>query len=338
MTGKIVKICHLDGRLPNLALMKISAYHKEQNDRIIPSRSIRPRLNEPVPDLVYGSSIFDYSRPARQAFMALYPHGILGGTGTGDMRFSVADAIGGYEPDWIDYSLYPEYNHSLGFTQRGCRLKCGFCVVPKKEGGIHGLSSVMRIWRGKGHPKELCLLDNDFFGSPDWENNVSDIVSGGFKVCLMQGINVRLLKMTPGAAKAMASMRCMNESFTRKLIYTAWDNLGQEKVFFEGLDLLLSAGIKANDILVYMLIGYAKGETIQDVKYRYERLRDSGVIPYPMVYDRTDKIKMRFRQWVLRRLDGICDFEDWGKMGYLSRPKVLDLIGQKAKQPELIPA
>src|SRR6266436_1647510 len=33
-----------------------------------------------------------------------------------------------------DYSLYPKFTGSLGFTQRGCRLSCKFCVVPIKEG------------------------------------------------------------------------------------------------------------------------------------------------------------------------------------------------------------
>ena len=36
-----------------------------------------------------------------------------------------------------DYKIYPDFEHSIGFSQRGCRLKCKFCVVScciRKEG------------------------------------------------------------------------------------------------------------------------------------------------------------------------------------------------------------
>jgi len=43
--------------------------------------------------------------------------------------------------------------------------------------------------------RHLHLLDNDFFGQPceQWQARIEETRSGGFKVCLNQGINVRLL-------------------------------------------------------------------------------------------------------------------------------------------------
>jgi tRNA A37 methylthiotransferase MiaB len=35
-----------------------------------------------------------------------------------------------------DYTIYPRFQQSIGFTQRGCRLNCSFCVVPQKEGKV----------------------------------------------------------------------------------------------------------------------------------------------------------------------------------------------------------
>jgi hypothetical protein len=44
------------------------------------------------------------------------------------------------------------------------------------------------------------------------------------------GINVRLLDAE--AAKAMASMRVMDDQFKTRRIYTAWDNIGDEACSF----------------------------------------------------------------------------------------------------------
>ncbi len=67
-------------------------------------------------------------------------------------------------PVGLDYSIYPDFTASLGFTQRGCRLSCKFCVVPQKEGKNRSTQTIAEIWRGAGHPRNLHLLDNDFFG------------------------------------------------------------------------------------------------------------------------------------------------------------------------------
>jgi hypothetical protein len=72
----------------------------------------------------------------------------------------------------LDDALYPGYPHSIGFTQRGCRFYGPFCVVPRKEGRIQPVASIAAIWRGEPWPRNLLLLDNDFFGQPDWAQRV----------------------------------------------------------------------------------------------------------------------------------------------------------------------
>ena len=64
--------------------------------------------------------------------------------------------------------------------------------------------TVAQLWRGGGHPKKLHILDNDFFGVPGWHDHIRDIREGGFKVCLNQGINVRMIN--DEAAEALASI------------------------------------------------------------------------------------------------------------------------------------
>ena len=87
---------------------------------------------------------------------------VLGGTGW-DATITLAHA-GIPETGPLDYTLYPGYPHSLGFTQRGCRLHCPFCVVPRKEGRVQPVATIAEIWRGEPWPRHILLLDNDFFG------------------------------------------------------------------------------------------------------------------------------------------------------------------------------
>ena len=192
-----IKLVQIDGKLPNLALMRLSSYYKENNDDVYFTRHITPELFEnPYYDKVFASSIFGFSRDRIERLKIQYPNAIIGGTGTDNWTTKIEDHIGDYFK--YDYSIYPDFEHSIGFTQRGCRLKCKFCVVPTKEGKNRSTSSIYDIWRGDGHPKKIHLLDNDFFGQPEeqWKERIKEIKEGKFKVCFNQGINIRLIDET----------------------------------------------------------------------------------------------------------------------------------------------
>ncbi len=306
----VVRLTHLDGKLPNLALMKLSAWLKGRGDTVVFSKSASRELFEGEYDLVLGSSIFAWSANARQTFMANFPRAILGGTG--DMEnLQTVEEFTGVESEEIDYSIYPYFRQSLGFTQRGCRLKCSFCVVPRKEGRIREASTINTIWRGEPYPKQIMLLDNDFFGQSAWRERAQEIIDGGFEVCLNQGINVRLIH-AEGAAM-LARMKYRDDQFKTKRIYTAWDNRKDEEIFLRGITLLLDAGIAPSHIMVYFLCGYWPGETIDDVMYRFTTMKALGLKPYPMVFDNTRKELKRFQRWVIRRYHEFVKWEDYGK-------------------------
>ena len=55
------------------------------------------------------------------------------------------------------------------------------------------------------YPRKLHLLDNDFFGHESWRNHIREIIDGNFRVCLSQGINVRMI--TTETAEALASIQ-----------------------------------------------------------------------------------------------------------------------------------
>jgi hypothetical protein len=303
-----VRLTQLDGKLPNLALMKLAHWHRSKGDNVIFRESIYKDLFEPEYDIVYGSTIFTSTQKKVDLFKNQFPKAIIGGTGV-DMNMKVEHLIGcgDYEYENYDYSIYPDFKHSIGFTQRGCRLRCSFCVVPKKEGKMTVVNSIYNIWR-PGTERKLHLLDNDFFGQEMWKERAKEIIDGKFKVCFNQGINVRLIHEE--GAEYLAKMKYMDDQFKKKRIYTAWDNRRDESIFTKGIGIMLNAGVKPFHIMVYMLCGYWPNETFDDIYYRYEKMKDMGLMPYPMVYGHNPELK-RFQRWVVGRFHEFISWEEY---------------------------
>jgi hypothetical protein len=322
---KRVRLTQIDGKLPNLALMKLSHWHRQQGDEVYFTKHVERSLMEPTAfDLVYGSAIFSQSAERVAAFLAEFPNAIVGGTwNVGDAR--TVEQIVGSEYEHYDYSIYPGFADSIGFTQRGCRLKCGFCVVPKKEGKPRSINTISDLWRGPPYPRHLHLLDNDFFGQAEdaWRARLAEISAGGFKVSFTQGINIRLI--TEAAAEAISSVPYFDDSFRRRRLYTAWDNLKDEGVFLAGVERLRRAGVPPSHLLVYMLIGFDKRETWARLFYRFNRMVELGIRPYPMVFgDRQRRLELgghneaiehrtlgEFQRWVLKRYYRVVPFRDY---------------------------
>ena len=111
-----VKLIQIDGKLPNLALMRLAAYYKEHNHNVVFTRSVNRDLFDPEFDLIFASSIFKFSLNRIERLKQNYPKAVIGGTGTDNWQLKVEDYIGDYHK--LDYEFYPDYKFSLGFTQR----------------------------------------------------------------------------------------------------------------------------------------------------------------------------------------------------------------------------
>jgi len=303
-----VLLCQLDGKLPNLALMRLAAHHRDRLDRVEFRRTPTAEAVEPefgdTFDRIYASTIFKRSVPIVEALLAARPDAIVGGTGW-NLTTKLED-YGVQTAGPLDYSLYPLFKRSIGFSQRGCRLRCEFCVVPEKEGRPRDEHTIAEIWRGEPYPRELLLLDNDFFGAPGWRRRVEEIRAGKFKVCLTQGINARMI--TEESAEVLAGLDYRDDSFRSKRIYTAWDNIGDADKLFRGLELLKRFGVKPAHVMVYMLIGFK--DSPEDREERHARLREWGALPYPMPYKRTPEL-VAFQRWVVRRYDKIVTWREF---------------------------
>jgi len=128
--------------------------------------------------------------------------------------------------------------------------------------------------------------------------------------------------ITDEAVAAIASVRYYDDDFKRRRLYTAWDNLKDEERLFAGLGALTKHGVKPDQIMVYMLIGYWPGETHEDREHRRRRLRVFGAIPYPMPYARTPEL-VGYQRWVIGAYDKIVPWVAWRAAGY--RPEKLGL-------------
>jgi hypothetical protein len=326
-----VLLLQLDGKLPNLALMRLAAYHRAQGHEVVlrrtaNERSAQPHLGDPEWDHVYGSLIFESTKPVAEAARRVYPNIILGGTG---WNVDVTLEQFGVRSLNLDYSDYPLVTSSFGFSQRGCRLRCSFCVVPRKEGKPKAVGSIADIWRGDPWPRHIHLLDNDFFGVPEWRERIAELQSGSFRVSFTQGINARML--TDETAAAIASVDYRDDSMKVKRIYTAWDNRKDEARLFAGLEALVRHGVKPDHIMVYTLIGYWPGETAADRDYRRARLREFGARPYPMPFTRTPEM-LGFQRWVIGAYDKTIAWEDWERARY--RPERLSLGSKQSALPD----
>lgn len=349
--GMKVLLCQLDGSLPNLALMRISAQRKAEGAEVELRHGAQfeaELFSSHEPDQVYGAAIFRKTIPLAERLKRRFPTAIIGGTGVDPARKGeivplspiISQSItaienhgfaGGETANDLDYSLYPNYSASLGFTQRGCTLACSFCCVGVKEGRNRGVQSVYDLWRGDQHPRHLHLLDNDLFGQSDWRARVDEIRNGGFKVSFNQGINSRFL--TEEAAEAVASMDYRDDSMKVKRVYTAWDNLRDEERLFAGLNRLLKYGVKPDHIMVYLLVGYWPGETTEERLYRIRRILDFGARPYPMPFVRTPEL-VGLQRWAIGAYAKFVPWETWVAAKY--QPKNIRVTAKEQMMLEVI--
>jgi hypothetical protein len=324
-----VLLLQLDGKMPNIALMRIAAHHRDRGDEVVLQQARRPDSVERGLwddwDRVYASTIFTKTLPVVRRLKQVFPDAIVGGTGVDigkpEGEWSSLDKIG-IHAKRQDYGLYPSFRQSIGFTQRGCRLNCYFCVVPKKEGKVRAEQTIAELWRGDPWPRELILLDNDFFGQETWREVCEELRTGAFKVSFSQGINARMLN--PLAAQKIAQLDYRDDTMKNRCIHTAWDSIGDEAPLFRGLNALKAAGVNPRHITVYMLIG-SKDDDEEGRLHRVNRLKEFGCRPFPMPYHRTEEL-VGFQRWVVglgawyKRIR----WDDWKANGY--RPEGLAIV------------
>lgn len=295
-----IGIVQVDGKLPNLALMKIAGYHEQKGDTV---SWYDGALFAGQYDKVYASKIFDFSE------MPELPENksTVGGTGIDHHNRLPSDM----EAATPSYSLYKShwraFNHigklnkpcdyHLGFSMKGCRFSCAFCVVPAKEGKPYKYNSIDEILINPDGGNKLVLLDNDFFGTGDWEINLKRIIELNLKVNFNQGLNIRIL--TQRQANLLATCKYYNLHFTKRYLTFAWDRYEDRADIMKGVERCDTAGIRRDHLQFFVLIGY--DTTPEQDLDRVETIRELGAMPFVMPYNKFDQYQKEFARWANSR-------------------------------------
>ena len=165
---------------PNLALMKISAYHKGRGDHVEWWNGLQHY------DLVYKSRIFDDTYTHEVDYWINADKVIKGGTGY-DLQNKLPYEI---EHQYPDYQLYGITDKAYGFTTRGCFRNCPFCIVTDKEGLTHWVADVDEFWSGQ---REIILMDSNITASKDCERLFNQLIGTGAYINFEGGVGHQML-------------------------------------------------------------------------------------------------------------------------------------------------
>lgn len=288
----------VDGHnFPNLALMKLSAYHKMRGD------DVEWVYQMARYDVVYQSKVFDDTYSADIDWIPQADRIVKGGTGYG-LDNKLPDEI---EHIYPDYDLYPELTRdtAYGYLTRGCPRHCEFCIVGDKEGlRSVKVADLSEFWRGQ---KYIKLLDPNLLCCKERIELLQQLVYSGSYVDFTQGLDIRAIN---------DQVIDLINRIKIKEIHFAWDNPKQDLT----TDFAYYAGGAKHKPhgrfgTVYVLTNF--GTTMEENLYRIYTLRDLGYDPYVMIYDKPNAPKeiKRLQRWCNNRMifKACPDFNDYEK-------------------------
>lgn len=254
-----------DGKIENLALMRLSAYHKAQGDSVcLKFGDAYPELFT-LPDIVYISCLFCWNREKVLRLTNSWgSHAVLGGVGI-DPKIELPPYVDGT----VDYSLYGK-DRAIGFISRGCIRSCPWCSVPQKEGSLKRMSTASEI---VGDFRQVMFLDNNFLALPNCQEDLQWLATNRIAIDFNQGLDAKLV--ADEIAKLLADCK-----WTAGLRF-ACDSVGQLPAIDRTLNLLKKYGVNPASVFVYCLIGFSGIES--DVE-RLLFLRKWNCNVFPMGY------------------------------------------------------
>lgn len=291
---------------PNLALMKISAWHKAGGDNV---EFVLP-LNHY--DKIYVSKVFgdEYSQMSDYCLQA--DEIVYGGTG---FAITVENGKEVYHKDrdpnlpdeiehiYPDYSLYPELTKgkAYGFLTRGCCNNCDFCIVSKKEGMCSKkVADLSEFWRGQ---KEIVLLDANILACKDRIELLEQLAESKAKVEFTQGLDARFI--TEEVAKALSAVK-------KNIVHFAFDFMKNEKAIVKGLKMYSQYNKVSISDSVYILTNFET--TIEEDLYRVKMVQEAGFIPDIRIYRKNTapQILRDLQRWSNNRfIYRSCDFMNY---------------------------
>jgi hypothetical protein len=255
-----IGLLDIDGHsFPNLALMKLANYHRQNGDTVEWVNHLQHY------DKVYQSKVFTFTP---DNYFALQTDKIIkGGTGYRMYDDLFCDNT---EPD---YSLYPQYQHAYGFLTRGCTRHCAWCIVPKKEGNIRAYRDIETVLQGR---KTAVLMDNNVLASEHGLQQMEKIAELKCKVDFNQGLDSRLV--TDEIARLLSKIKWI------RFIRFACDTTSAVSPLMKTLEKLNKYGVKNYRIFVYLLV-----KDVSEANERCKILKRLNVNPFAQTYRDYDK-------------------------------------------------
>jgi len=240
--------------LKNLALMKLSSWHKAKGDSVEWFSAMdRTRYG-----CVYSSKVFTWTKPDPY----LLADTKRGGIGYGCMDWLPDDV----EHACPDYGLYG-VGFSLGFLTRGCPRGCAWCFVPEKEGSIRAHADVEEFARHR----DVVLMDNNVLAHPHGIAQIEKMARLGLKVDFNQGLDARLID--DGVARRLAALKW------REPLRLACDSLGQMDAVGKAVERLRWHNTTPRRYFCYMLV-----KDVADAVERVRFLKGIDVDPFAQPY------------------------------------------------------
>ena len=302
-----IGILAVDSNYPNLALMKISNYHKGIGDNV---EWYNPFNHY---DKLYMAKVFSFTDDYRQWITNA---DIIEKGGTGyDISKTLPTEIDRIQPD---YSLYPQIDSktAYGFLTRGCPNRCKWCVVPKKEGNIASYMDIEEI--AIDGRKNIILMDNNVLASDYGLEQIEKIIRLNeerkrkklplLKVDFNQGLDARLV--TDDIANLLARLKWI------KRIRFGCDTPKQVTECERAIELIRKYGCNVEFFLYCILIDFE--ESFKRVNH-WKVKGDKKIILHCQPYRDPNKITFNPPQWQKdmahwsdrKELFMTCDFKDF---------------------------
>lgn len=272
-----IGLIDVDGHnFPNLALMKLSAWHKKNGDMV---KWYNPFSHY---DIVYKSKVFSDTPDYRYVINA--DKVVQGGTG-----YAIHGAGGEHyckdddkplpqeiEHIYPDYGLYGITDTAYGFLTRGCPRGCLFCIVAGKEGKTSvKVANLSEFWNGQ---KNIVLCDPNILACREWRDLFNQLAESCANIDFNQGLDARLL--TEEKCEAINRLNL-------KEIHFAWDRYEDKAKVLPKLQMfseLCKGKVNQHNAICYVLVNH--GTTIDQDLERIYTLMDLGYLAYVMVYDK----------------------------------------------------